>query len=185
MFPGPLGVLPRHLDPSMGFPTMGISLALLLACVLFQPGFCDSSSTNTLTINSVNSCDICKCGFLDLKCHGKSLIVKSLPDFVREIEISDAKEGGVVFERGAIRVRDESSVFKVVVSKASIVEFREKSTTILVANGSVNVNLREIAHLKMKRRSVSSSSGNFELFVSQSVQVSTFKNILISRVSTH
>ena len=174
MFPGPLGVLPRHLDPSMGFPTMGISLALLLACVLFQPGFCDSS-TNALTINSVNSCDICKCGFLDLKCHGKSLIVKSLPDFVREIEISDAKEGGVVFERGAIRVRDESSVFKVVVSKASIVEFREKSTTILVANGSVNVNLREIAHLKMKRRSVSSSSGNFELFVSQTVQVSTSK----------
>ena len=135
---------------------------------VFQQGFCDSS---TLTINSVNSCDICKCGFLDLKCSGKSLIVKSLPDFVREIEISDAKEGGVVFERGAIRVRDESSVFKVVVSKASIVEFREKSTTILVANGSVNVNLREIAHLKMKRRSVSSSSGNFELFVSQSVRV--------------
>ena len=101
--------------------------------------------------------------------------MKSLPDFVREIEISDAKEGGVVFERGAIRVRDESSVFKVVVSKASIVEFREKSTTILVANGSVNVNLREIAHLKMKRRSVSSSSGNFELFVSQTVQVSTSK----------
>ena len=126
MFPGPLGVLPRPFDPSMGYHTMGIrvfiSLALLLACVLFQPGFCDSSSTNTLTINSVNSCDICKCGFLDLKCSGKSLIVKSLPDFVREIEISgDAKEGGgVIFERGAIRVRDESSVFKVVVSKASI-----------------------------------------------------------------
>ena len=90
---------------------------MALLAFVFQQGFCD----NTLTINSINSCDICKCGFLDLKCSGKSLIVKSLPDFVREIEISDAKEGGgVIFERGAIRVRDESSVFKVVVSKASI-----------------------------------------------------------------
>ena len=97
------------------------------------------------------------------------LKIKSLPAFVRGISVKNAPNG-VIFERGSIRIR-EKKVFKVTVVKASQVDFREKSTTILVSNGTVHFNLREIAHLKMRSRAVSSSSGNFELFVEKSVMV--------------
>ena len=87
----------------------------------------------TIEVTSSNACEICVCSpgpTLQpkeiVKCkNSKSLIkVFSLPNFVRGIEIINI-EFGVVFMRGAIRVRNN---FDVLVEKVKSVDFQEKST---------------------------------------------------------
>ena len=137
-----------------------VILALVFVC---KQGLCE---TNTLFVTELTACNICVCGpgpsqrpkeLMNCTNLNGLVKVKSLPPFIRAIRVTNAQHG-VIFERGAIRVREKSVVFKVTVEKSSQVDFREKSTTILVGNGTVHFNLKEIAHLKMRSRAVSSSS---------------------------
>ncbi len=124
-------------------------------------------------VTYLKACEVCVCGPGPnskpkelVKCHDSpnQLKIVSLPDFVRGIEIINARHG-VEFMRGAIRVRDN---FKVVVDNSSLVDFHAKSTTILTKQGQVTFALRQIKHLRLRSRAVSSSSGSFELQVEQS-----------------
>ena len=103
----------------------------------------------TIEVTSSNACEICVCSpgpTLQpkeiVKCkNSKSLIkVFSLPNFVRGIEIINI-EFGVVFMRGAIRVRNN---FDVLVEKVKSVDFQEKSTTIIDSKGTVSFDIKQV-----------------------------------------
>ena len=96
-----------------------------------------------------NACEICACGpgpSLQpkeiVKCKNSKSLLKiiSLPDFVRGVEIVNI-EFGVIFMRGAIRVRNN---FKVLVEKVKNVDFQEKSTTIIDSKGTVSFHIKQV-----------------------------------------
>lgn len=130
----------------------------------------------TIEVTSSNACEICVCSpgpTLQpkeiVKCkNSKSLIkVFSLPNFVRGIEIINI-EFGVVFMRGAIRVRNN---FDVLVEKVKSVDFQEKSTTIIDSKGTVSFDIKQVKHIKIHSRAVSSTSGTFALQIENSEKV--------------
>ena len=107
------------------------------------------NAETTIEVTSSNACEICVCSpgpTLQpkeiVKCkNSKSLIkVFSLPNFVRGIEIINI-EFGVVFMRGAIRVRNN---FDVLVEKVKSVDFQEKSTTIIDSKGTVSFDIKQV-----------------------------------------
>ena len=128
------------------------------------------SQNETLEVTYSSACEVCVCGPGPnlqpkelVKCHQIKNLIKivSLPDFVKGVEIIDA-QNGVIFSRGAIRVRDKFNVF---LDKVKNVEFQEKSTTIIDSQGKVQFKLNAIHHMKLRSRAVSSASGSFELEV--------------------
>lgn len=130
-------------------------------------------------ITKDNACEVCSCG-PGPSLHPKELVkcqdpdsmleFASLPAIVRGVDIENASKG-VIFKRGAIRVRKNNFVYKINVNKASTLEFAEKSTTIYLNNGTVHFNINNVGHLKIQSRAVSASAGNFVLKVEETVAV--------------
>jgi hypothetical protein len=147
---------------------------IALACVHAVFGVQNSTKQHEVTYS--NACDICACGpgpSLQpkeiVKCKNSKSLLKiiSLPDFVRGVEIVNI-EFGVIFMRGAIRVRNN---FKVLVEKVKNVDFQEKSTTIIDSKGTVSFHIKQVSHMKIRSRAVSSTSGTFGLHVENSEKV--------------
>ena len=134
---------------------------------------------SAVEVNKDNACEVCSCG-PGPSLHPKELVkcqdldslleFASLPDIVRGVDIENAPKG-VIFKRGAIRVRKNTFVYKISVTKASTLEFAEKSTTIYLNNGTVHFNINNVGHLRIQSRAVSASSGNFVLKVDDTVGV--------------
>ena len=107
------------------------------------------SQNTEIKVTYSNACEICVCGpgpsLLPkelVKCKNSKSLLKlvSLPDFVRGVEISNI-ELGVIFMRGAIRVKDQ---FNVLVEKVENVDFQEKSTTIIDSKGTVSFHIKQV-----------------------------------------
>ena len=150
----------------------------LLFKVFIAFGLC-LSQISAVEVNKDNACEVCSCG-PGPSLHPKELVkcqdldslleFASLPDIVRGVDIENAPKG-VIFKRGAIRVRKNTFVYKISVTKASTLEFAEKSTTIYLNNGTVHFSINNVGHLRIQSRAVSASSGNFVLKVDDTVGV--------------